>query len=93
MAAKNGLKALVVDDEPDIVELLQYNLNKEGFEVRTAENGKKALEIARPATAGEQAAAARYLRDLRAVPGATPAQTWADFAQSVLNLKEFLYVK
>ncbi len=47
MAAKNGLKALVVDDEPDIVELLQYNLNKEGFEVRTAENGKKALEIAR----------------------------------------------
>ena len=49
--------------------------------------------LARPATAGEQAAAARYLRDLRAVPGATPAQTWADFAQSVLNLKEFLYVK
>ena len=49
--------------------------------------------LARPATAGEQAAAARYLRDLRTVPGANPAQTWADFAQSVLNLKEFLYVK
>ena len=47
MAIKNGLKALVVDDDPDIVELLQYNLTKEGFEVRTAENGKKALEVAR----------------------------------------------
>ena len=47
MAAKNGYRALIVDDEPDIVELLQYNLSKEGFEVRTAENGKRALEVAR----------------------------------------------
>lgn len=47
MAAKNGLKALIVDDEPDILDLLQYNLAKEGFDVRTAENGKKALEVAR----------------------------------------------
>ena len=47
MAAKNGYRALIVDDEPDIVELLQYNLTKEGFEVRTAENGKRALEVAR----------------------------------------------
>ena len=38
---------MVVDDEPDILELLQYNLTKEGFEVRTAENGKRALEVAR----------------------------------------------
>lgn len=45
--AKNGLKALVVDDEADIVELLQYNLTKEGFEVRTADNGRKAIEVAR----------------------------------------------
>lgn len=40
-------KVLVVDDEPDILELLQYNLNKEGYEVKTAENGKKALDVAR----------------------------------------------
>jgi two-component system alkaline phosphatase synthesis response regulator PhoP len=44
---KNGLKALIVDDDPDIVDLLQYNLSKEGFEVRTAENGKKAIEMAK----------------------------------------------
>jgi len=35
---------LVVDDENDIVEMLQYNLEKEGFKVFTARNGKQALE-------------------------------------------------
>ncbi len=40
-------KILVVDDDPDIVELLEYNLQKEGYEVRTAPDGKKGLEIAR----------------------------------------------
>ena len=39
-------KILIVDDEADIVEILAYNLKKEGFEVLTAENGKKAIEIA-----------------------------------------------
>ena len=40
-------KVLVVDDEPDILELLQYNLVKEGYEVKTAPDGKKALEVAK----------------------------------------------
>ncbi len=35
---------LVVDDEADIVEMLQYNLEKEGYKVVTARNGKQALE-------------------------------------------------
>jgi two-component system alkaline phosphatase synthesis response regulator PhoP len=39
-------KILVVDDDPDIVELLQYNLTREGYEVAQAENGKKAIEVA-----------------------------------------------
>ena len=39
-------KILVVDDEPDILELVQYNLEKEGFSVRTASNGIEAIEIA-----------------------------------------------
>jgi len=47
MAVRNGIRALVVDDDPDIVELLQYNLTKEGYEVRTADTGKKAVEMAR----------------------------------------------
>ncbi|HVO76149.1 MAG TPA: response regulator transcription factor, partial [Ignavibacteriaceae bacterium] len=36
-------KILLVDDEPDIVEFLQYNLIKEGFDVITAFNGEEAL--------------------------------------------------
>jgi hypothetical protein len=49
--------------------------------------------LGRPANAKEQAAAARYLAELKSTPSANPNQVWADFAQSVLNLKEFLYVK
>lgn len=40
-------KILLVDDEPDILEFLSYNIIKEGFEVFTAQNGKEAIEIAR----------------------------------------------
>ena len=39
-------KILVVDDEPDILELVQYNLEKEGFAVRTASNGVEAIDLA-----------------------------------------------
>lgn len=38
-------KVLVVDDEQDIVELLTYNLNKEGYQVQTAGNGKEAIKV------------------------------------------------
>lgn len=38
---------LVVDDEEDILELVQYNLEKSGFQVTTAENGAEAVERAR----------------------------------------------
>jgi two-component system, OmpR family, alkaline phosphatase synthesis response regulator PhoP len=37
---------LLVDDEPDILEFLSYNLQKEGYAVHTASNGDEALEIA-----------------------------------------------
>jgi two-component system alkaline phosphatase synthesis response regulator PhoP len=40
-------KVLIVDDEADIAELLQYNLTKEGYEVRVAPDGKKAVETAK----------------------------------------------
>jgi len=36
-------RILVVDDEPDILELVRFNLEKEGFEVKTVQNGEEAL--------------------------------------------------
>ncbi|MCB0640851.1 MAG: response regulator transcription factor, partial [Phaeodactylibacter sp.] len=39
-------KILVVDDEPDILEFIQYNLVREGFEVLTATDGAEGLKIA-----------------------------------------------
>lgn len=47
MAPKTSHRILIVDDEPDILELLQYNLEKEGYEVETAGNGKKGVEVAK----------------------------------------------
>ncbi len=40
-------KILLVDDEPDILEFLGYNLQKEGYEVYTCNNGKDGLAKAR----------------------------------------------
>ena len=43
---KNKIKILVVDDEPDIIEILKFNLENEGYKVISAENGKEALKLA-----------------------------------------------
>lgn len=40
------LKVLVVDDEPDIVEILTYNLKKQNYQVFTAHNGEEAIQSA-----------------------------------------------
>ena len=40
-------KILIVEDEKDIVELLQYNLEKENFKVQSANNGQRGLDLAR----------------------------------------------
>lgn len=40
----NFKKVLVVDDEPDILEIISYSLIKEGYEIATAKNGLEALD-------------------------------------------------
>ncbi len=40
-------KILLVDDEPDILEFVGYNLKKEGYQVYTANNGQDAINIAK----------------------------------------------
>ena len=42
-----GKKILIADDEPDILEVIQYNLVKEGYEVMTAKDGDDALTKAK----------------------------------------------
>lgn len=44
---ENKDKILLVDDEPDILEFMEYNLKKEGYTVLSAKNGREALEIAK----------------------------------------------
>lgn len=43
----NTSRILIVDDEADILEFVQYNLRKEGYDTEIAENGKVALEKAK----------------------------------------------
>lgn len=47
MEIKPTYRILVVDDEPDIVELLQYNLERAGYEVKSAANGQEAIDMSR----------------------------------------------
>ncbi len=39
-------RILLVDDEPDILEFVGYNLTKEGYQVQTATNGRDAIKVA-----------------------------------------------
>lgn len=47
MSNKPAHKVLVVDDEEPILELLKYNLEKQGFDVRTATDGQIAVDVAK----------------------------------------------
>jgi two-component system alkaline phosphatase synthesis response regulator PhoP len=44
---KKDIKILLVDDEPDVIEIIRYNLDQEGYKIYTASNGKEAIEKAK----------------------------------------------
>ncbi|GGZ85068.1 response regulator transcription factor [Algibacter mikhailovii] len=44
---KKNIKILLVDDEPDILEIVGYNLSNEGYQVITAENGQEGVKKAK----------------------------------------------
>jgi two-component system alkaline phosphatase synthesis response regulator PhoP len=44
---KKDITILLVDDEPDILEIVKYNLTSEGYTVETAENGLEAIDRAK----------------------------------------------
>jgi two-component system alkaline phosphatase synthesis response regulator PhoP len=48
MSVTNTIKKiLIADDEPDILEIIQYNLQNEGYDVITAKNGNEAIDQAK----------------------------------------------
>ena len=44
---KRDIKILLVDDEPDILEIVGYNLSNEGYQIVTAKNGIEAVKKAK----------------------------------------------
>ena len=44
---KNDIKILLVDDEPDIVEIIRFNLEQQGYKIFTATDGIEAIKVAK----------------------------------------------
>ncbi len=63
-------KVLIADDEPDILEILKYNLAGQGYEVVTAKDGDEALEKAK-----------RFLPDLVVLDVMMPRKTGVEVCQ------------
>lgn len=43
---KKEIKILLVDDEPDIIEIIRFNLEQQGYQISTASDGKEAIKVA-----------------------------------------------
>jgi two-component system, OmpR family, alkaline phosphatase synthesis response regulator PhoP len=71
-------KILIADDEPDILEIVQYNLQAEGFEVTTAKNGNEAIEKAK-----------RILPDLIILDIMMPGKTGLEVCNTLRSLPPF----
>lgn len=71
-------KILIADDEPDILEILQYNLQAEGFEVTTAKNGNEAIEKAK-----------RILPDLIILDIMMPGKTGMEVCNTLRSMPVF----
>ena len=69
---------LVVDDEPDILEFISYNLKKEGFKVKTAENGTNGLESVN-----------RHKPNLILLDIMMPEMDGVEFCRQLRNSKQF----
>ena len=70
-------KILLVDDDPDILELLTYNLEKEGFNVKSAQNGIKGVEKAKS-----------YIPDLILMDIMMPQQDGVETCRHIRNIPE-----
>lgn len=71
-------KILLVDDDPDIIELLAYNLKKEGYETASALDGIQAVEVAKT-----------FKPDLILLDVMMPLQDGIETARQIRQLPEF----
>jgi two-component system alkaline phosphatase synthesis response regulator PhoP len=71
-------RILIADDEPDILEIISYNLTKEGYEVYTAKNGQDAIDKAKV-----------ILPDLVILDVMMPKKTGMEACQALRNLPQF----
>lgn len=71
-------KILIVDDEPDILELIEYNLKKEGYQVYTASNGQEAVTQAK-----------KYLPDLIILDIMMPKMDGIEACRILRTMPEF----
>jgi two-component system, OmpR family, alkaline phosphatase synthesis response regulator PhoP len=71
-------KILLVDDDPDIIELLAYNLSKEGYETASALDGIEAVEVAKT-----------FKPDLILLDVMMPRQDGIETARQIRQLPEF----
>lgn len=71
-------KILLVDDDPDIIELLAYNLKKEGYETASAFDGIEAVEVAKT-----------FKPDLILLDVMMPKQDGIETARQIRQISEF----
>ena len=79
--AKNKAKILLVDDEPDILEIVGYNLSQEGYQISTASNGKEAVAKAKSLfeNMDDEAKSKLQKNILAGLPGSEETYSVADF--------------
>lgn len=70
-------KILLIDDEQDILEILTYNLEKEGYEIHTATNGNEGIEVAK-----------KVLPDLILLDVMMPEKDGIETCQDLRKIKE-----
>lgn len=75
---QRAIKILIADDEPDILEILNYNLSAEGYTVIQAKDGEEALELAR-----------RHKPDLMVLDVMMPRKTGMEVCQILRSQPEF----
>ena len=75
----SSIKVLVVDDDPDIVEILKYNLKNSGYSVKSAGNGVEAIKKAK-----------KFIPDIILMDVMMPEMSGIEACEEIKNI--FLYL-